>query len=395
MVAGRSGMFVEGFHVNNNQTNSWLVDSDAPRNWIWSMTRTGDIFAACGDRGGIFTSADGFRFSQEAVPSSATTAVLEGIGGTSNLLVCVGNAGTILYSQGGFTNVVSTNSSGQLETNQVPLLGLIWQSANSPTLNELQGVGVLGSTYIVSGGSGTILTSSDGKNWTLRLSGTTRMLSSVTASPTQAVISGDHGTILTSANAATWTPRTSGVTNWIYQVRYLNGLYVGVGEAGIILTSPDAVAWTKRASPTTKWLNSVTFAAGNYYAGGTSGTLLTSADSINWAIAPYNNTKSVYGLATDDTRLLLGGVEGAAVRARLPPWASSVDFISYTQTNTADVFLVTGELDQRFTLQRTVDFQNWYDAADLEILDDSGAYLFFQGSVRGINWFFRTLNLNP
>jgi len=157
------------------------------------MTRAGDIYAASGEKGGIFTSTDGYRFSQEATPSSAANEILEGIGGTSDLLISVGTTGTILYSLGGYTNAVSTNGSGGLLTNQVSTLGLVWNAVSpKATLNELQGVGVFGSKFIVTGGNGTILTSNDGSNWTARVSGVGRMLSSVTMSPAQALVVGGY-----------------------------------------------------------------------------------------------------------------------------------------------------------------------------------------------------------
>jgi len=393
LVGGRSGMFLEGFHAAGSSTNSWLNDSDVPRNWIWSLTHAGEIYAACGERGGIFTSTDGFRFDQEVVP---TTALLEGIGGTSNLLVSVGASGTILYSQGGYTNVVTTDSTGQTVTNQVNLLGLIWHDVSpSPTVNELQGVGVLGDTFIITGANGTILTSADGRQWTFRFSGAAKMLSGVATSPTRAVVVGDRGTILTSDNATTWTARASGVTNWIYGATYANNQYVAIGETGLILTSPDAISWTRRTSGTTRWLNTVAYANGNYYAGGTAGTLLTSPDAITWTALPYNTTKSIYGIAQDSGRLLLAGLEGATVRTRLLPWESPVNFLNINQSGTGEIFLFSGELDQRFMLQRTVDFKNWFDAAELEILDNSGADVYFQGRIRGNLWFFRTSNLPP
>jgi hypothetical protein len=393
LVGGRSGMFVEGFRPSGSSDLAWVSDSESSRNWLWASQRVGGVYIAAGEHGGIFTSVDGFRFDQEIVPAPATQEILEGLGGTSNVVVAVGTAGTILWSEGGFTNLVSTNSVGDLVTNQVNLLGLIWNQAASPTTNELQGVGVLGSTLIVTGGAGTILTADDPHLWLPRSSGVSVMLSSVATSPTRAVVTGDLGTVLTSDDGLVWSKRTSGVTNWIYQVRYLNGQFVAVGEDGLILTSPAGVVWTRRTSGTTRWLNGVTFESGNYYAVGSVGSVLQSPDAVTWTVLPPRTGKSLYDISGESGQLVTVGLEGAAMRARVIPWTTPVNFLALDlQTNT-QAFLFSGEMDQRFILQRSLDLRRWVDIAPAEILDNSGSSLFYDAIIAGAQWFFRTVAL--
>jgi hypothetical protein len=354
------------------------------------MLAVDGIFAASGEGGGIFTSTDGFRFTQETVPTVAEQEILEGIGGNANNLVAVGTAGTILYSPGGYTNVTRTNAIGEVTTEQVSLLGLVWNSATSPTTKELQGVGAFTNLYIVSGGGGTILTSPDAQTWTARTSGTTNMLSSVSASPTRALIVGDNGTVLTSDNATSWTLRAKPATNWIYQAKYLNGQFVAVGEAGIILTSPDAVTWTKRTSGTTVWLNAVEYVTTNYYAVGSLGTVLRSADAITWTNMPTGTQKSFYGLAADSEKLLVAGIEGAMLRMRLEPYPTTpVNLRRLEKENNGLVFLAQGKLDQPFTLMRSNDLVSWLMGPTYEILDNSGLLVFFEG-LGGEASFYRT-----
>ncbi len=396
LVGGRSGMFVEGFKPAGSLAAQWFSDAEAPRNWLWSMTRVGGIYAASGDHGGIFTSSDGFRFSQEATPSSAQDEILEGIGGSTNLLLAVGTAGVTLWSPAGTTNIVSTNSSGGTYTNEVNLLGIVWNEVSPrPTTNELQGVGVFGSTYIITGGKGTILTSTDGRQWTPRVSGVSQMLSSVAASPTRVVVTGDFGTVLTSDDAISWTVRTPPVTNWIYQVRYLNNQFVAVGEAGLILTGPDGVSWTRQNSGATKWLNSVAFESGSYFAVGTQGTMLRSSNAVDWVTLPMKTSKSLYDLAGEGGQLLVAGMEGAILRARLAPWTTPVNFVRSGTEDNAHVLLFSGELDERFTLQRSMDFNRWFDVIDLEVPNNTGAFIHYDALLNGLGWFFRTRLLDP
>jgi hypothetical protein len=389
-------MFVEGYKPPDASDFVWVSDSESPRNWLWNMLRVDGLYLACGERGGIFSSVDGFRFDQEVVPASAYPEILEGIGGNSNLLVTVGTAGTVLWSPGGHTNTVSTNAFGQVVTNDVSLLGLVWNEIPRPTTNELQGVGMFGSTFIITGGMGTILASDDAKTWLPRVSGTDLMLSSVATAPrTRAVVTGDFGTILTSENTILWTPRSSGVTNWIYQVRYLNGQFVAVGEAGLILTSPDGLSWTRRTSGTTRWLNGVTYESGNYYIAGSQGVVLQSPDAINWTSLPVSTGKSLYDVAGENGQLLAVGIEGAAMRTRLIPWTNSVNFVSFNVATNVQAFLVSGDVDEQFIIQRSPDFGTWVDFAPAEVMDNSGVSIFYNALIDGLTWFFRTRVVQP
>jgi hypothetical protein len=390
LVGGRSGMFVEGFKPPGVGTTQWYLNSTSPRNWMWDLTRVGDIYVACGDLGGIFTSVVGFRFNQERVPDSARSELLEGVGGDTNGLVSVGTSGIMLFSPPGFTNVVSTNSTG-VYTNEVNLLGLRWEEiVPRVTTNELQGVGVFGSKYIVSGGKGTILTSLDGQQWIPAVSGVTEMLSSVTASPERAVITGDFGRVLTSEDGIVWAQRSSGVTNWIYKTKFLNGQFVGVGEEGLILTSSDGLSWTTQTSGTTTWLNTVTYQDGNYYAAGGEGEILRSGDAITWTPLPKVTDKSIYGIASTDGQVVTAGIEGAALRTRVTPQLSPVNFISFTQRTNVVAFLFSGKMDQKFKVQRSPDFESWSDILELEILDNTGTLIYYDALISGVEFFFRT-----
>lgn len=311
------------------------------------------------------------------------------------MLVTVGTAGTVLWSPGGHTNVVSTNSFGDVITNDVSLLGLVWNEVPRPTTNELQGVGVFKSNFIISGGMGSIFTSPDAQVWTPRISDTSVMLSSVAASPGRAVIVGDFGTVLTSDDAVVWSKRSSGVTNWVYQVRYLNDQFVAVGEAGLILTSPDGLSWTRRNSGAIAWLNGLNFLEGNYYVAGSQGVMLRSSDAINWTMLPMSTGKSIYDVAGENGRLLTVGIEGAALRTRLTPWAAPVNFLGLTLSTNTQAFLVRGEPDQRFMIQRSPNFGSWMDNAPAEVLDPSGVSVFYDVISGGLQWFFRTRTLQP
>lgn len=83
------------------------------------------------------------------------------------------------------------------------------------------------------GGSG----SGAGTTWTLRIP-VFNDLKGVTYGDGLFVAVGEDGTILTSTDGVNWTERTSGTRAWINNVTYGNGTFVAVGDHGTILTSP-------------------------------------------------------------------------------------------------------------------------------------------------------------
>ncbi len=129
------------------------------------------------------------------------------------------------------------------------------------------------SIFVAVGQSGTILTSSDGTTWTSRTSETTEDLcrwggkfppchhgyGGVTYGNSIFVTVDSSGTILTSSDGTTWTVRITGTWRNLKEVTYGNGLFVTVGNLGIIYTSPEGTSWTTRTTGTPKRLSGVTY----------------------------------------------------------------------------------------------------------------------------------------
>ena len=69
-------------------------------------------------------------------------------------------------------------------------------------------------------------------------------------------VGGGSGTILTSTDGTSWT---SGTTVELYDITYVNNAFVVVGSAGEIVTSSDGISWTYRTSDTSNRLNGVTY----------------------------------------------------------------------------------------------------------------------------------------
>ena len=394
LLGGRSGMLVEGARQDTLSPLVWTTRSQATRNWLWAVTRGPGFYAAVGDRGTIVTSDNGGEWEREVVPPSTLDKVLLGVGSNTNVMATVGTLGTIIHSPYIVTNVVHTNDFGEVLTNQVPLMGVIWFESPSPTTNDLQGIGASENLLVAAGAMGTIVTSPNGSNWVSAPSPVNTYLSSVASWPGGFVISGDYGVILTSTDGIAWQQQNSGVTNWIYNVRYLNDRLVAVGETGLILTSTNAVDWQRQTANTELWLNDVTYVLGQYYISANAGYLFRSPDTVFWRGITLATPRSIYGIAAGDGQAVAVGLEGVILRRQLAAVSGPVNFFEYDYTDGVNRFVFGGEPDQFFALQRTEKLDgSWQTVAELEIVKANGTLYFEWPSPEAESSFFRTTTL--
>lgn len=201
---------------------------------------------------------------------------------------------------------------------------LNWQWRNSvPEVFGLSGIAYGNGQFVAVGGQ-TILTSTDGLNWTPRNSPTTH-LSGIAYGGGLFVVVGYGGTILASNDGADWTVRRSGTADeWLRGVVYGDGRFVAVGykdvgQGGdIILTSTDGVDWTVRKPATTKTLKltDIAFGNGRFVALSTESTILVSADGLEWTAARQrleaspSGTPTLNGVAFGDGKFVAVGDQG-------------------------------------------------------------------------------------
>jgi len=394
LLGGRTGMLVDS--VRDEEDGAylyWFSADDSVRNWLWDINRVGDLMVSVGDHATVLTSRDGVSWNLEVVPESATQSILLGVGGTTNLLVAVGNHGQLLTSHNSWTNVVTKNDLGQAETNKVNTLGVVWEAVEpKPTVNDLQGVAALGSTWVVTGGKGTVLTTRDGKQWAAHQAPTTGILTSVEAFGEQFVATGEDGVILTSPDGVDWAKRDSGTAHWIYRLRAFAGQLVAVGQAGTILTSVDGETWTRRDSSTGQWLNDVTRVSGMWYVVGANGTVLTSSDLVSWEAKGTVTGLSFYGALANDGQFLSVGLEGIILRKQIVPRTNPI-FIRWERSVAGDgevtnQFGFRGFPGQRFSLDSSPDLKTWESGPELELLDGSGV-LEYSNTTRAAREFYR------
>ena len=173
-----------------------------------------------------------------------------------------------------------------------------------------------------------IITSPDGKNWTVRAVPEAESWYSVaygnglfvavsTTGPNRAMVSKDNGATwtaisvpdnnnwrsvtfgnglfvavsdtgsgnraMTSPDGITWTARTTPEDNNFQRICFGNGLFVAVAISGTnrIMTSPDGVTWTARSVPSKMW-GGVCYGDGQFVAVARDNSVITSSDGITW-----------------------------------------------------------------------------------------------------------------
>jgi len=385
LVAGRTGLLIEGSRTNAVMDYTWQPSPDSSHAWLWDVTVQNGIYVAVGDLATIQTSLDGILWAREVVPVPHTNTVLLGVGGNTNLLLAVGNAGNVLISRAGLTNMTITNYHGTniVITNATfETLGLIWTNLPAFTTNTLQGIATAEDLFIVAGEAGKVFTSNDATNWTPRTTPTLNFLSSVAIGPSACVAVGVQGTLLRAgADGSSWTDASLATTNWLYRARWLQNQFVVVGQNGVIYTSPDAANWTLRTSGTTRWLTDVALVDDHWFVTGYQGTLLASTNLVNWTVLPLPTIKSLYSATSQNGQLVVAGIEGIVLRQQIVPRLSPVDVLGYNRSavvssggeaSTYELFLFGGQPDQFFEFQTSTNLTAWQTNAALELFDPSG-----------------------
>jgi photosystem II stability/assembly factor-like uncharacterized protein len=199
-------------------------------------------FAAVGKGGAIFTSNDGKSWINQSAPAGFTTDLYAVTGYAANQnnpgnpalrWVAVGAGGASVYSLDGTSWAVGRGLA-------------ISPNPPNPALRSITHVA---GTFFAVGDAGTILSSTDGTNWTPHSSGLTSLpnLNGITHGSIYVAV-GEGGAILTSGDGNTWTTQTSVTsltTNTLRQVTSNGNIIVAVGDSGTIVTSINGGStWT-------------------------------------------------------------------------------------------------------------------------------------------------------
>ena len=210
----------------------------------------------------ISYSADGINWTD--VPSITPNGLnAVAINPSANQLIAVGNNGVIYTSYNGAnwygineitcvsvnsaTNTLNVTNTSGLTLNQAVKFSSSFSSLVANTTYYIKSI--VSSTSVTlsatSGGSTLVLTNGTPATQTMMTPLTnTATLNDVVYQNNKWVAVGNSGTIITSTNGINWTTQTSNTTVNLEGITYQSGTWVAVGDNNIVLTSPDSVTWT-------------------------------------------------------------------------------------------------------------------------------------------------------
>jgi hypothetical protein len=133
------------------------------------------------------TNTSGFTVGQSVVFNNSFSPI---VAGTHYTIASIVSTTAVTL-----TGVTLTNAS-------IPAYTVMSVASNTPTLNN---VVYENSIWLAVGNSGTIITSSNGVNWTKQYSGVTENLHGITYANSKWTVTGDNNVVLTSSNCINWT----------------------------------------------------------------------------------------------------------------------------------------------------------------------------------------------
>lgn len=136
-----------------------------------------------------------------------------------------------------------------------------WNSVSSVSSNELNGVTYGNNKFVVVGGGGTILTSSDGITWTSRTSGTSNTLNSVAYGLNKFVVVGHSGTALSSSDGTNWNT-INNIGGHGEDIIFANNVFMVVGRDNFASVSNDANTWSTYSTINSTSRNRVAYGNG-------------------------------------------------------------------------------------------------------------------------------------
>ncbi|WOO43334.1 hypothetical protein [Rubellicoccus peritrichatus] len=278
VAVGQQGAVARSI-ISTDDPTRWQFVASPTSNDLTDVAFGNDRFVAVGGFGTALTSSDGADWSSFSV-------------GQPNLL----NA--VAFGDGQFVTVTAGGIGFNSTTGQT------WSQFSIPTLNPLNDVAFGqsndgGPQFVAVGPTGTIVTSSDGSNWTLRDTGTQLTLNGVTYGDGLFVVVADSRTYLFSQNGGvTWQRRVVPL-QLINDGVDLNSISFGistfrvVGADGLVLTATTeaiiqptnlntgASNWVKGVSLGTDELLDISFGGNRFVTVGDAGTILISLPELS------------------------------------------------------------------------------------------------------------------
>jgi hypothetical protein len=268
---------------------------------IVSGSAKGSLFVGIGNTNSGGTLVPRIIIATNGLPSTIQINAPGGSGALSAVryadgkFVAVGQGGTVIRSSDG------TN----------------WTRRLSNTTSDLYDLVFRNGSWVAVGDAGKIVTSSDTSVFSLRSSGTEVPIFGITYGANQFVAVGKDGLILNSANGTDWSANGTDEARDLYSVAYGNNRFIAVGTNGIVHVSTNAVQWQATTIPNVTAFRRVTFGNGYFVAlTSTNNMLFASKDGFNWSSAQISDV-NLYGLDFSDNELWLTGEKSTIYKTSL------------------------------------------------------------------------------
>jgi hypothetical protein len=287
----------------------------------------GSDFLAVGLDGTAYYSANGATWTASASdgPPGQTWGELNSVINIpgQNMLVAAGNGGAIVTFASGTYN-------GTLQ--------------DSGTSSLLTGVSAGGSTLVAVGYGGACITSNlSATTWTAQNTGTTTNLNAIAYGNGAFVAVGLAGTVVSSPDGSHWTTQQLGATDDLYGVAYGDHGFIAVGSNGGIFNSPDGAVWVQEVAPISTVLVHVGYGDGVFVAIGFLGTVLTSPDQgVTWTAQDSGTLARLDGVTLGNGFFVLTGTGGIVTLSGAATPSHLINLSARSTVGTGGNILIAG-----------------------------------------------------
>jgi photosystem II stability/assembly factor-like uncharacterized protein len=136
---------------------------------------------------------------------------------------------------------------------------------------------------------------------------------------------GEHGTIITSTDGIQWSSVNSGTDYPLTSITGNGKILVAVGDTGMIITSVDGKNWVRRNAFRMNMLYDVIWTGTEFVISGNLSCILTSSDGITWA------AHNVYPITGNFHSVAWNGFKIAAVESTYTTLSTSTDLDNWEQ----------------------------------------------------------------
>ena len=372
----------EGAILRSTDLSAWSRVPGTPFVPLADVAHGAGRFVALAPGGATLVSTDGLTWETGA---TGQTTALGSIAYGAGRFVTVGYSGTVLSSIDGLSWTPASPAFPSLLLGDVRFIngaflvfggsgnvyrstdGLSWTAHSAGILEDIAWDG---STYFGVGYQ-RFYSSANAQTWTVqsfRPFGTTQ-LHAVVHAQGRFVSVGSEGWIETSSDGRTWSPRASGTTMPLYAIAHGSGRYVAVGSSGWRTHSTDGITWTAQLatdSPRPSFY-AIVHNGQRFITGGSSGAIHTSEDGVTWTARASGITSQIQSLAVGPDRVLALGFNGEVLSS--PDglvWTGQTVFPNYPRR----VFYHAGrfEIEEAYgNRHSSVDGLTWSSASPADV----------------------------